>query len=191
MSEPHDVEVTVDECVATRDLSGFSGAGYDKGRGVVTQTLWMFVSSAIFRRWWLPNRIRLQILRAFGASIGRNVIIRHNVQIHWPWKLTVGDSSWIGVGAWILNLEHVSIGSNVCVSQEVLLCTGSHDRRSPTFEFDNGPIVIADGVWVACRATILRGVSVGRNAVVGATALVSQDIPGGSIVRPVGVEFLS
>lgn len=160
-----------------RDLAGFTGAGYDIGRGKVTQALWLAVSGAVFVRWWCPARLRVAILRWFGASIGAGVLIRHRVRIHWPWKLSVGDDTWIGEGVWILNLEPVTIGANVCVSQDALLCTGSHDRRSPTFEFDNGPIELCDGAWVAARATVLRGVTVGRRATIGAAALVTNDVP--------------
>ncbi len=165
-----------------RDLANFTGRGYDKGRGILTQILWMAFSGPLMQ-WWCPGGIRTRVLRAFGATIGDNVIIRHRVRIHWPWKLTVGDNSWIGEGAWILNLEPVSIGANVCISQDVLLCTGSHDHRSPTFEFDNAPISIDDGAWIATRATVLRGVHVGRDAVVGATALVVGDVDDGAMVR--------
>ena len=112
------------------------------------------------------------------------MLIRHDVKIHWPWKLTVGDNSWIGEGVWILNLEPVTIGSDVCISQEVLLCTGSHDRRSPTFEFDNAPISIGDGSWVATRATVLRGVTIGKDCVVGATLLVVKDVADGQTLTP-------
>jgi putative colanic acid biosynthesis acetyltransferase WcaF len=124
------------------------------------------------------------VLRAFGAKIGTGVLIRHDVKIHWPWKLTVGKNSWIGEGAWILNLEPVKIGQDVCISQEVLLCTGSHDRQSPTFEFDNARIVIGDRSWVATRATVLRGVSIGDDCCVGATALVVGDLPSGTTIKP-------
>jgi putative colanic acid biosynthesis acetyltransferase WcaF len=64
------------------------------------------------------------------------------------------------------------------------VCTGSHDRRSPTFEYDNGPIVLEDGVWLCARSTVLRGVTIGANSVVGATSLVSRNVPPNSIVRP-------
>jgi putative colanic acid biosynthesis acetyltransferase WcaF len=64
----------------------------------------------------------------------------------------------------------------------VLLCTGSHDRRSPTFEFNNAPIRIEDGAWIAARATVLRGTSIGCNAVVGATALVTSDVAPNAVV---------
>lgn len=160
----------------SRDLSAFTGRGYDIGRGKATQILWMWVSGAIFMRWWCPAGVRVAILRAFGATIGDDVLIRHRVRIHWPWKLTVGNNSWIGEGAWILNLEPVTIGAHVCVSQDVLLCTGSHDSHSPSFEFDNGPIHVADGAWVAARATVLRGVTIGEEATVGATCLVTKDV---------------
>lgn len=165
-----------------RRLSGFSGRGYDKGRPVGWQVAWLLVSGLLVTRWWCPARLRVRLLRAFGAEIGHNVLIRHNVRVHWPWKLAIGDNSWVGDGAWILNLEPVRIGSDVCISQDVLLCTGSHDRRSPTFEFDNAPIHVDDGAWVALRATVLRGVRIGRDAVVGATALVTRDVPAGALV---------
>lgn len=162
-------------------LADFTGAGYDKGRPKHIQALWLATSDVI-RQWWFPTKARVAVLRAFGAQIGDGVLIRHRVRIHWPWKLTVGDHTWIGEGTWILNLEPVTIGSNVCISQDVLLCTGSHDRRSPSFEFDNAPIIVSDGAWVAARSTVLRGVTVGEGALVGAVALVTQDVAPGSLV---------
>lgn len=165
-----------------RNLAGFTGAGYDKGRPKVVQALWVAVSTLFCERIWCPPATRVAILRAFGAKIGENVLVRHDVRIHWPWKLTIGDNSWIGVEAWLLNLEPIYIGSNVCISQSAFLCTGSHDHTSPTFEFDNAAIVIEDGVWIAARATVLRGVTVGADSVIGATALVHGNIPPNSRV---------
>lgn len=168
--------------VMRRDLSGFTGAGYDKGRPVSWQIGWKLVSGLVVTRWWCPVRVRASILRAFGATIGSATVIRHEVKIHWPWKLTVGDHSWVGEGTWILNLEPVVIGKDVCISQDVFLCTGSHDHRSPTFEFDNAPITVEDGAWVAARATVLRGCTIGADAIVGACALVTQDVPASAVV---------
>lgn len=142
----------------------------------------MLVSGLVSTRWWCPPSVRARILRAFGAQIGVGTNIRHNVKIHWPWKLTVGDHTWIGDGAHLLNLEPITLGHDVCISQHVFLCTGSHDARSPSFEYDNGPIAIDDGAWVAARATVLRGVRIGAGAVVGATALVTADVPPGAVV---------
>ncbi|WP_032405426.1 DapH/DapD/GlmU-related protein [Rhodococcoides fascians] len=165
-----------------RSLAGFTGAGYDKGRQFHIQVLWMLASSLVVSHWWCPNSVRLRILRMFGAKIGVGVLIRHRVRIHWPWKLTVGDYSWVGEDAWILNLEPVSIGANTCISQSVLLCAGSHDRRSGTFEFDNAPIRVGDRTWIAARATVLRGVTIGNDVTIGATALVTTDVHDGMTV---------
>jgi putative colanic acid biosynthesis acetyltransferase WcaF len=167
---------------ALRALGTERGTSYPKGRGLFHQVLWVALSSLVFTKVWCPNRLRCAILRALGADIGSGVLIRHDVRIQWPWRLTVGDDSWIGVGATIANLEHLTIGSNVCVSQEAFICTGSHDYRSPVFEFDNAPITIEDGVWIAARAMVLRGVTVGARSVVGAQAVVVSDIPEGSLV---------
>jgi putative colanic acid biosynthesis acetyltransferase WcaF len=169
------------------DLSRFRGDGYDKGRSSLWIIAWVLADRVLVRRIYCPARLRVHVLRMFGARIGQGVLVRHGVQIHWPWKLSVGDYSWIGVGAWLLNLEPITIGSHVCISQEVLLCTGSHDRRSPTFEFDNGPITVEDRVWLAARSTVLRGVRVGEGSTVGACALIASDVePGAIVLAPVG-----
>lgn len=166
----------------TRQLAGFTGAGYDKGRPVFAQALWFAVMNLVWSKWWFPARLRPAVLRAFGAQVGTGVFIRHRVRVLWPWKLVVGDDCWIGEDAWLLNLEPITLGHDVCLSQGAFLCTGSHDRRSPTFEYDNAPIVVEDGAWVAAQALVLRGVTVGRNATVGARAVAAQDVPEGGVV---------
>jgi putative colanic acid biosynthesis acetyltransferase WcaF len=166
-----------------RSLGDFKGTGYDKGRPYVVQALWFAVQNLLFYKWWLPKALRPILLRLFGAQVGNNVFIRHRVRVLWPWKLTIGDDCWIGEDAWILNLESVWIGNDVCVSQGVFLCTGSHDMRSPSLEYDNGPIRIGDGVWLCAQAMVLRGVTIGRGAVIAARARVSSDVPSESLVR--------
>lgn len=166
-----------------RNLAGFTGAGYDKGRPVVIQGAWVLMSSLIVEKPWCPSALRVTILRNFGAKIGTGVKIRHGVRIHWPWKLSVGNNVWIGTDAWLLNLEPITIGADSCISQGAFLCTGSHDWRSSTFEFDNAPITVKDGAWIAARATVLRGVTIGTGAIIGATALVVEDVPDGGHAR--------
>ena len=165
-----------------RSLRGFTGAGYDKGRPLLVQAAWFAVLNLAFVKWGFPARWRPAVLRAFGARVGQRVRIRHRVRVHWPWRLEVGDDVWIGEGAWLLNLEPITIGGDVCVSQGALLCTGSHQRRTRTFEFDNAPIRLEPGSWVAARAVVLRGVTVGRGAVVGASAVAHRDVPPGTVV---------
>jgi putative colanic acid biosynthesis acetyltransferase WcaF len=144
----------------TRDLRSFTGVGYDKGRSVLWQAAWFAVLNLVFVKWWLPPRFRPPILRLFGATVGERVLIRHRVRVLWPWKLTVGDDCWIGEGAWLLNLEQITLADDVCVSQEAFLCTGSHRHDDPSFSFDNAPITVGRGAWITARTTIHRGTTV-------------------------------
>jgi putative colanic acid biosynthesis acetyltransferase WcaF len=167
---------------SVRRLADFTGAGYDKGRPIVVQALWFAALNLLFSAWWFPARWRPGLLRLFGAEVGQRVFIRHRVRVLWPWKLRIGDDCWIGEDAWLLNLEPITLGHDVCVSQGAFLCAGSHDRRSPSFEYDNAPIDVGDHVWIGARATVLRGVRIGDGAVVGACVLVSRDVPDGALV---------
>ena len=174
----------VSASLARRSLGARRGRPYDKGRGFIWQAVWIAVQSTVFTRVWCPNALRITLLRALGAQIGDGVLIRHRVRIQWPWKLTIGANSWVGTDVELYNLDHIIIGNDVCISQHAYLCTGSHDRHSPTFEFDNAPIVVQDGAWLCARTTVLRGVTIGTNATVAATALVARDVPPDSIVMP-------
>ena len=137
----------------------------------------------IFAKWWCPAGLRPWILRAFGARVGTGVFIRHRVRVLWPWKLVVGDDCWIGEDVWILNLEPITLGDDVCLSQAAYIFTGSHDRTSANFAYDNRAITIESGAWVAARATVLRGVTVGRGATVAAGAVLTRDLGAGEIYR--------
>jgi putative colanic acid biosynthesis acetyltransferase WcaF len=158
-------------------LRDFTGEGLDRGVPFRVFLLWLLVSRCLTMHWWCPNQLRVRVLRGFGARIGTGVLIHHDAKIDWPWKLEIGNDTWIGESTWIINAEPVVIGSNTCISQGVVLCSGGHDRFSPTLEFDNAPIVIGDSVWICTRATVLRGVRVGDGVTIGATALVTSDVP--------------
>ncbi len=155
-----------DVAVPERDLNSFTGAGYDKGRSLLWQAAWFATMNLVFMKWWLPARFRPAILRAFGAQIGERVLIRHRVRVLWPWKLAIGDDCWIGEGVWLLNLDFITIGHDVCLSQEAFLCTGSHQPKDPAFEFNNAPIHVGAGAWIAARTTILRGTTISPGEVV-------------------------
>jgi putative colanic acid biosynthesis acetyltransferase WcaF len=165
-----------------RDLALFTTAGYDKGRPVWIQAAWFATMNLIFMKWWCPATLRPKILRAFGANIAHGVFIRHRVRVLWPWKLTIDQNCWIGEGAWLLNLEPITIDRDVCISQDALICTGGHDPRAVDFAYRNSPISLGTGSWIGARAIVLPGVSIGSGAVVGAGAVVAHDVPQGATI---------
>ncbi|MDD5226633.1 MAG: WcaF family extracellular polysaccharide biosynthesis acetyltransferase [Candidatus Omnitrophica bacterium] len=128
--------------------------------------LWYFLGAGLLRSGWLPfSGLKTACLRLFGATLGKRVVIKPGVRVKYPWKLKIGDHSWIGEDAWIDNLDRVSIGKNVCISQGVYLCTGNHDWSDPAFGLKTAPIVIEDQCWLAAKSVVGPGVTVGQGAV--------------------------
>ena len=70
---------------------------------------------------------RRQLLRWFGARIGRNAHVYPSARIYLPWNLTMGDQASIGEWALIYNLGLVSIGDRATISHRAHLCAGTHD----------------------------------------------------------------
>lgn len=154
-------------------LSNFSNHSFDKGASFLKQTLWYFTNALLVRASWNPFMgIKIALLKVFGAKIGKGLIIKNNVCIKFPWKLTIGDNVWLGEYAWIDNLDNVTIGNDVCISQGALLLTGNHDYTLSSFDYRNAPICIEDGAWIGAKATVCPGVTVHSHAIltVGSTA---------------------
>ncbi|MWV26986.1 WcaF family extracellular polysaccharide biosynthesis acetyltransferase [Aurantiacibacter rhizosphaerae] len=148
----------------------------NRGASRFVDAAWL-VSNALFLSSWLPGTgWRVQLLRAFGAEVGRNVVIKPGVRVKFPWRLRIGDHSWIGEDVWIDNLAEVDIGKHVCVSQGAYLCTGSHDWSSESFDLITKPIILQNRVWVCAQATVGPGVVIGEGAVLGLKSCTSRHL---------------
>lgn len=159
------------------DLSSFTAKNFDKGEGFIKQALWYFVNALLVRASWNPFRgIKIALLKIFGAKIGKGLILKNNVCIKFPWKLTVGDNVWIGEYAWIDNLDKVTIGNNVCISQGALLLTGNHDYTLTSFDYRNAPIVIEDGAWVGAKSVVCPGVTMKSHAILTVGSIATKDL---------------
>ena len=142
-------------------LDHLSGAPFWK------EILWHFVGFPIVRARFLPLVwIKRFVLELFGAKIGKDVVIKSGIRVKYPWKLKIGDYSWIGEDVWIDNMAFVEVGSNVCISQGIYLCTGNHDWSKRNFAVSVEPITIEDGVWVGAKAVICPNVTLGSHSVV-------------------------
>ncbi|PXA90953.1 colanic acid biosynthesis acetyltransferase WcaF [Nostoc sp. 3335mG] len=158
------------------DLGRYSAPQFARGRSALVEAAWMAVQ-ALFVSSWLPGSAhRVMLLKLFGARVGTGVVLKPGIRVKFPWRLTIGDNSWIGERAWIDNLADVTIGGNCCVSQDAYLCTGSHDWTSPGFDLITRPITLEPGAWVAARAVVGPGVTLGRGAVLGLGSSASRDL---------------
>jgi len=129
--------------------------------------------------------------RLFGAKLGRNVLIRPGVRVTFPWKVTVGDHSWLGDNATLYNIAPITVGEHCVISQEAYLCTGTHDHRDISFALSASPITIEHESWIAARSFVGPGVRIGRGAVVGACAVVLSDVPPATIVAGVPARVIA
>jgi putative colanic acid biosynthesis acetyltransferase WcaF len=144
--------------------------------------IWTIIQNSVFKSFFFSSKFRVFTLRTCGASIGSNVRIRRGVKIHFPWNLEIGDDCWIGEEVWFINHEIIKIGSNVCVSQRSVICSGGHDYRSASLEYAHKPIEIKDGAWVCLDAKVLPGVTIGECSVVSAGEIARKSVPDYSIL---------
>jgi putative colanic acid biosynthesis acetyltransferase WcaF len=164
------------------DLSRFKNDATFRGRSALVVQLWWLVQDWLLRPspqfmygwrrfWW----------RLFGARIGAGVIIRPTARATYPWKVTVGDRSWIGDHAELYSLGCIEIGSDAVISQNAYLCAGTHDYTKIDFPLIAKPIRIADQAWLATGCFIAPGITIGRGAIIGAHSVVLQDMPAATI----------
>lgn len=121
------------------------------------------------------------MLRVWGAKVGARTHVYPGAIIWAPWQLTLGDDAAIGDGAEIYNVAPIELGPRSIVSQNAYLCTASHDHRQESFPLITAPIRLGARAWVASRAIVLMGISLGDGAVAAAGSVVTRDIPAGCV----------
>ncbi|MBU6300545.1 MAG: WcaF family extracellular polysaccharide biosynthesis acetyltransferase [Verrucomicrobia bacterium] len=161
------------------DLLAFEAtkASFDRGAPRWKEALWGLVRILFFLSPWpWPSAFKASLLRLFGARVGRGVVIRPRVQISFPWRLEIGDHSWLGEEVLLLNLAPVRIGSHCCLSQRAFLCTGSHDFHAAAFPLVTAPIQILDRSWIAAGCFVAPGITFGPDAMAAAGSVVTRDV---------------
>lgn len=164
------------------DLRKYDQSNFDRGRSGWYILLWWLVQAIAFPL--TPHQLhapRAALLRLFGAKIGKGVVIRPTARFTYPWKVEIGDYSWIGDDVVFYSLDKIRIGKHCVISQKCYLCTGSHDAQAPTFNLEVAPITIGNGVWLATDCFVAPGVKIGANTVVGARSSVFRSLPAGQV----------
>ena len=134
---------------------------------------------------WTPRPLhawRVLLLRMWGARIGAGCLVYGDAVIWAPWHLSMGDGAAIGDEAEIYNVAPIALGARAVVSQKAFLCSASHDHRREDFPLTSAPITLGERAWVAARAIVLPGVSIGAGAAVGAGSVVTRDVESFSVV---------
>lgn len=125
--------------------------------------------------------VRPALFRLRGASIGRLTVLGKS-RVGGPLlNLVIGNETSLGRCEIALH-DKVTIGSYVVINDGAILLTASHSLSDPEWGHKKAPITIADYAWIATNAIILPGVSIGKGAVVGAGAVVRNNVPDYAVV---------
>lgn len=163
----------------TTDLSAYNNDWYKNtiGASGFRQAAWYIVNVLFFLNPLNPvSGLKRTLLRWFGAKIGKGVVLKPAINIKYPWKLSVGDYSWIGEKVWIDNLAPVTIGKNVCLSQGAMLLTGNHNFSRSNFDLMVAGITLEDGVWIGAQALVCPGVHCATHAVLTARSVATKEL---------------
>lgn len=148
------------------------------------------IPSCILRSW---------IFKLFGAEIGRSVRIEHVFVVNYDGKnldnLALGDEVYVGAGS-ILDLkEKIVVGKSTKIAAGCNFSTHADcGENNPAYELyprKKEPIKIGEGAWIGLSVTILCGVTIGDNTIIGAGSLVNKDIPSGVMAYGAPVKVCS
>ncbi|MFD9627462.1 sugar O-acetyltransferase [Peribacillus muralis] len=131
---------------------------------------------------------RNQIIQKLFHSVGENAWIESPFNCDYGYNITVGDNFYTNTNCTILDCAKVTIGNNVWIGPNVSLYTPNHaiDAIERIAGYERTlPINISDNVWIGGSVTIVPGVTIGDNSIIGAGSVVTKDIPANVIAAGV------
>ncbi len=135
----------------------------------------LFIACGIIS--WLPfHSLRIFLLRSLKAKISYKIGLYRGFEVRSPWKLKIGHGTIIGHNALLDARMGLIIGSNVNISNEVMIWSLHHDYNAGDFAQTGQAVIIEDYVWLCSRSVILPGVTVGKGAVGTAGAVVTRTV---------------
>lgn len=122
----------------------------------------------------------LALLGQLLGAMGEGCWIEPPLYVNWGSRIALGDHVYANTGLTVIDDTFVNIGSHVMLGPRVTISAASHpvdpELRRQAYQYDL-PVVLEENVWVGAGATILPGVTIGKNSVIGAGSVVDRDIP--------------
>ncbi len=130
------------------------------------------------------GHVRRILCRVLFMKTGREFSVGKHVDFDFlAHHISLGERANIGNHAWIRGGGQVICGSDIMMGEFVLIYTQDHKIHGQEYDgYTVGDVVIGNNVWIGGRVTILKGVTIGNNAVVGAGSVVTRDVPANAIV---------
>lgn len=131
----------------------------------------------IFNR--TPSKNNLKRLKAIFSHCGDGVFIEQGFYCDYGDRISLGDRVYLNVNCTLLDGGKISIGDDCLIGPNVQILTINH-AMSPTERLNKNnyanDVIIGSNVWLGAGVIILPGVSIGKNAVIGAGSVVSRDV---------------
>jgi acetyltransferase-like isoleucine patch superfamily enzyme len=99
--------------------------------------------------------------------------------------VSIGDGTFVNAESQILAKSRVSIGQGCAIAWQVQIVDYNGHSIEQSGNPDAAPVAIGDHVWIASRASVLAGVTVGEGAIIAAGAVVVRDVPARAMVAGV------
>jgi maltose O-acetyltransferase len=140
----------------------------------------------------VSSEIRAFLCRRLLDACGEGVVVDHGAEFGTGKNVVLHDRACLGIRAQVLGDGGLEIGRDAMMGPDVTLITQDH-RPTPDGRFEGyerGKITIGDDAWIGARAVILKGVTIGRSAIVAAGAVVARDVEPFTIVGGVPAKIL-
>ncbi|MEP4921964.1 MAG: sugar O-acetyltransferase [Roseibium sp.] len=130
------------------------------------------------------KKLRSKLLSERFGRIGENCKVRSPVYIDYGYNIEMGSNVFCNFGVVFLDVGKIQIGDNCLFGPSAKICAVSHDRSKSQIGASaiGKKVIIEDSVWIGANAVLLGGVTVGRGAVIGAGAVVRNDVLPGETV---------
>lgn len=116
--------------------------------------------------------IRKCLYKMCGMKIGRDARILMNTIVVCPWKISIGERTYVNEYCHLDGRGGLTIKEDVSISIYTLILTATHSTTSETFAYKQAPVVIEKNVWTGARCCILPGTTLKERSVVAAQSLV-------------------
>ncbi len=125
-----------------------------------------------------------QLLQALFPNMEKEVVILSPIYTDYGYNCRIGEATFINHGAYLMDAGKITVGSHCFIGPNCGMYTAIHamlpEERNRGIERAK-PIVLGDNVWLGGDVTILPGVTIGSNTVIGAGSVVTKDIPSGVV----------